>query len=66
MGVSFVGLIVVAVAGLALIFGFAKGGSAMIGLFKSVRTGHAMLTCPHCGQETTYVRGQCEACGREL
>ena len=66
MGVSFIGLIVVAVVGLALLFGVAKGLSAMIGLFKSSQRGHATLACPHCGQQTSHARGQCDACGREL
>ncbi|TXT36060.1 MAG: hypothetical protein FD138_1113 [Planctomycetota bacterium] len=66
MGFSFIGLIIVAVVGLALIFGFIKGISAMIGLFKSVGAGHAKLACPHCGQQTSHAGGQCDACGREL
>lgn len=66
MGVSFVGLIVVAVVGLALIFGLAKGVSAMIGLFKSAQAGHATLACPHCGQQTSHANGRCDSCGREL
>ena len=66
MGVSFIGLIIVAVVGLGLIFGLAKGVSAMIGLFKSVGAGHATLTCPHCGQKTSHAGGKCDACGLEL
>lgn len=66
MGISFFGLIIVAVVGLALIFGLVKGLSAMIGLFKSVGEGHASLACPHCGQQTSHAGGRCDACGREL
>lgn len=66
MGVSIVGLVIVAVVGLALVFGLVKGVSAMLGLFKSVQSGHAMLTCPHCGQQTSHGNGRCDACGAEL
>lgn len=66
MGMSFIGLIVVAVVGLALLFGVAKALSAMIGLFKSSQRGHATLACPHCGQQTSHAGGQCDSCGREL
>ncbi|GDY07880.1 MAG: hypothetical protein DWI21_03960 [Planctomycetota bacterium] len=63
MGISLIGLVVVAVA---LIFGLAKGVSAMLGLFKSAQGGHATLACPHCDQQTSHANGQCDACGREL
>ena len=66
MGIGIFELIIVAVVGLALIFGLAKGVSAMLGLFKSVQGGHATLVCPHCGQQTSHANGQCDACGREL
>lgn len=66
MGISLIGLVVVAVVGLALIFGLAKGISAMLGLFKSAQGGHATLACPHCDQQTSHANGQCDACGREL
>ncbi len=65
-GVGFVELILVAVVGPALIFGLVKGVSAMIGLFKSVQSGHATLTCPQCGQQTSHANGRCDACGSEL
>ena len=63
MGISLIGVVVVAVA---LIFGLAKGVSAMLGLFKSAQGGHATLACPHCDQQTSHANGQCDACGREL
>lgn len=66
MGVSLFGLIIVAVVGLGLIFGLAKGVSAMVGLFKSVQGGHATLACPNCGQQTAHASGRCDACGRDL
>ena len=66
MGIGIFELIIVAVVGLALIFGLAKGLSAMLGLFKSVQGGHATLACPHCGQQTSHANGQCDACGHEL
>lgn len=66
MGISLIGLIVVAVGGLALIFGLAKGVSAMLGMFKSVQGGHATLACPHCGQQTSHANGRCDVCGAEL
>ena len=66
MGIGLIELIIIGVIGLALIFGLAKGVSAMIGMFKSVRAGHATLTCPHCGQQTSHAGGRCDACGREL
>jgi hypothetical protein len=66
VGISFFGLILAAVVGLALIFGLVKGLSAMIGLFKSVQGGHATLACPHCNQQTSHGSGRCDACGREL
>lgn len=66
VGISFFGLIIVAVVGLALIFGLVKGLSAMIGLFKSAQGGHATLACPHCGQQTAHASGRCDACGAEL
>ena len=66
MGIGFVELIIVAVVGLALIFGLAKGVSAMFGLFKSVQGGHATLACPQCGQQTSHSNGRCDACGAEL
>ena len=66
MGIGIFELIIVAVVGLALIFGLAKGLSAMLGLFKSVQGGHATLACPHCGQQTSHANGQCDACGAEL
>ncbi len=28
--------------------------------------GHATLTCPHCQQETTADKPQCEHCGEDL
>ena len=28
--------------------------------------GHATLTCPHCQQETTAGKPQCENCGEDL
>lgn len=66
MRMSAVGLIVIAVVGLGLIFGLAKGVSALLGLFKSVQGGHATLACPHCGQQTSHAGGRCDACGAEL
>ena len=66
VGISFFGLIIVAVVGLALIFGLVKGLSAMLGLFKSVQGGHATLACPHCGRQTAHASGRCDACGAEL
>ncbi len=66
MRISFIGLIVFGVGGLALIFGLAKGISAMIALFKSAQGGHATLACPHCGQQTAHASGRCDACGAEL
>jgi len=64
VGISFFGLIIV--VGLAVIFGLAKGISAMLGLFKSAQGGHAMLACPTCGQQTSHANGRCDACGAEL
>lgn len=66
VGISFFGLIIVAVVGLAVIFGLVKGLSAMLGLFKSVQDGHATLACPKCGQQTSHANGRCDACGAEL
>ena len=66
MGIGLIELIILGGVGLAVIFGLAKGFSAMLGLFKSVGAGHATLTCPHCGQKTAHAGGQCDACGREL
>lgn len=66
MGVGFIELIILGVIGLALIFGLAKGVSAMIGIFKSSQRGHATLACPHCGQQTSHAGGKCDGCGREL
>ena len=43
-----------------------RGLMAVIGLFKSVGSGHVTLACPHCGQQTPHASGRCEACGREL
>lgn len=66
MGVSFVGLIVLAILGLVGLFVAAKGLSAFLGLFKSIGEGQATLTCPHFGQQTKHARGVCDSCGREL
>ena len=66
MAFSFIELIIVAVAGLALLFGLVKGVSVMIGLFKSMQAGQATLACPHCGQQTSHASGRCDVCRREL
>ncbi len=66
MGFGIVNWIFLGATVLAVIFGLAKVFPMMIGLFKSVGAGHAMLTCPHCGQQTSHAGGQCDACGREL
>ncbi len=63
---SFGGLIVVAVLSVMLLYGAAKGVSVMLSLFKSLRSGHATLACPHCGQQTSHGRGCCDVCGRDL
>ena len=63
---SFGGLIVVAVLSVMLLYGAAKGVSVMLSLFKSMRSGHATLACPHCGQQTSHGRGCCDVCGHDL
>ena len=66
MAISFFGLIIVAVLSVALLYGVAKAVSVMLSLTESLRTGHATLACPHCGQQTTHGRGRCDVCGQEL
>ncbi len=49
----------------AFIFRSGRGGSIKSegGGFS---LGHAKLTCPHCNQETTAGKPQCEHCGEDL
>ena len=64
-GVSPVELLIVVIGILGLVAVW-RGLLALVGLFKSVQTGHVKLACPHCGQQTPHTSGRCEACGREL
>ena len=66
MAFGLIGLIVVAVLSVMLLYGAAKGVSVMLSLFKSLRSGHATLACPHCGQQTSHGRGCCDVCGQDL
>ena len=64
-GVSPVELLIVVIGILGLVAVW-RGLLALVGLFKSVQTGHVKLACPHCGQQTSHGRGQCDVCGHEL
>lgn len=66
MHISFFGIIIIGVASVTLLYVVAKGLSVMLGLFKSMQSGHATLACPHCGQQTTHGRGVCDVCGHDL
>ncbi len=50
-----------------LLFGSLTGSSAERKSDRgSFSLGHATLTCPHCQQQTTASKSQCENCGEDL
>ena len=66
MAVPFVGLILVALVGLAIL---ALLIFAVVWVVKgagTLRVGHAMLACPHCAAETPANLEKCQKCGQEL
>jgi hypothetical protein len=63
MGVSLIGLILVALILLpALYFGIVW----IVKTFSGVRFGHVTLTCPHCAAETPANLETCQKCGKDL
>lgn len=66
MGVSFVGLGLMAVVAIVLLVIVGRSLSAILGFLKTVGSGKTTLTCPHCRKETSSGNGRCDACGQEL
>jgi hypothetical protein len=63
MRISYFAVILVALLILPALF-FAIAWA--IRSFSGVRLGHAMLTCPNCGEETPANLDACQKCGRSL
>lgn len=49
----------------AVLFGIGRGSSSRTGR-RGISFGHVTLACPHCKQETTAGKPQCEHCGKDL
>ena len=66
MSVSFIGLILVALVGLAILAVLIFAVVWVVKGAGTLRMGHAMLACPHCSAETPANLEKCQKCGQEL
>ncbi|MGE5192013.1 MAG: hypothetical protein ACM3U2_05880 [Deltaproteobacteria bacterium] len=66
MGVSLIGLILVALVGMLILAGLVFVVIWFVKSAGSIRPGHAMLACPHCSAETPANLEKCQKCGQEL